>query len=253
MSDTNRRAPAGATGPGMGARMGRGGPGMGGPGGMMMGGGAKAKNFKGTLRRLVAYMGQYRLAVIGVWVIALASTVFSIAGPKILGKATTRLFEGVMAKLSGKGEVDFRYIGTIILFTLGLYLVSAIFSYIQGWVMSGISVKITYRFRKDISEKMDRMPLRYFDGTNHGEVLSRITNDVDVVNQSLSQSLTQLVTSMATVLGVIIMMFTISWRLTLVALVIMPVSLAFVSFIIKKSQKLFKEQQEYLGDRKSVE
>jgi ATP-binding cassette subfamily B protein len=263
MSDTNRNGASGAgrpAGPGMGGtamggpgmgpgrRGGMGGPGMGGPGGMMMGGGAKAKNFKGTMGRLVAYMGQYKVAVLVVWVIALASTAFSIAGPKILGQATTKLFEGVMAKLGGKGEVDFAYIGGIILFTLGLYAVSALLSYVQGWIMSGISVKITYRFRRDISEKMDRMPLRYFDGTNHGEVLSRITNDVDVVNQSLSQSLTQLVTSLATVLGVLIMMFSISWKLTLVALVIMPVSMVFVSFIIKKSQKLFKAQQEYLGN-----
>jgi ATP-binding cassette subfamily B protein len=216
---------------------------------MMMGGGAKAKNFKGTMRRLIAYIGQYRVAVIAVWVIALVSTAFSIAGPKILGQATTKLFEGVMAKLSGKGEVDFTSIGNILLFTLGLYVISAIFSYIQGWVMSGIAVKITYRFRRDLSEKMNRMPLRYFDGTNHGEVLSRITNDVDVVNQTLSQSqsLTQIVTSVATVLGVMVMMLSISWKLTLVALVIMPVSMVFVSFIIKRSQKLFKAQQEHLG------
>jgi ATP-binding cassette subfamily B protein len=223
-----------------------GGPGMG-PPGMMMGGGAKAKKFKGTMRRLIAYIGQYRVAVIAVWVIALVSTAFSIAGPKILGQATTKLFEGVMAKLSGKGEVDFTSIGNILLFTLGLYVISAIFSYIQGWVMSGIAVKITYRFRRDLSEKMNRMPLRYFDGTNHGEVLSRITNDVDVVNQTLSQSLTQIVTSVATVLGVMVMMLSISWKLTLVALVIMPVSMVFVSFIIKRSQKLFKAQQEHLG------
>jgi ATP-binding cassette subfamily B protein len=223
-----------------------GGPMGGGPmGGMMPG--AKAKDFKGTIGRLVAYIGEYKAAVIAVWIIALVSTVFSILGPKILGKATTKLFEGVMSKIAGTGSIDFAYIGQIILFTLGLYAVSALFSYIQGWIMSGISVKITYRFRKDISEKMNRMPLRYFDGTSQGEVLSRITNDVDVVNQSLSQSLTQLITSVATVIGVLVMMFSISWQLTLVALVIMPVSLVFVKTIVKKSQKLFKEQQEYLG------
>jgi ATP-binding cassette subfamily B protein len=254
MSDTNRNdsANGGASGRPMGMGPGRRGPGMGGPGmggpmGAMMMGGAKAKNFKGTMKRLVAYLGQYRVAVIAVWVIALASTAFMIAGPKILGKATTKLFEGVMSKLSGKGDVDFAGIGSILLLTLGLYLVSSLFAYIQGWIMSGIAVKITYRFRRDLSEKMNRMPLRYFDGTNHGEVLSRITNDVDVVNQTLSQSLTQIVTSVATVLGVIVMMFSISWKLTLVALVIMPVSMVFVSFIIKKSQKLFKAQQEHLG------
>lgn len=245
MSDSIRNTSGPATGSASGTRRG---PGMG-PPGMMMGGGAKAKNFKGTMRRLIAYIGQYRVAVIAVWVIALVSTAFSIAGPKILGQATTKLFEGVMAKLSGKGEVDFTSIGNILLFTLGLYVISAIFSYIQGWVMSGIAVKITYRFRRDLSEKMNRMPLRYFDGTNHGEVLSRITNDVDVVNQTLSQSqsLTQIVTSVATVLGVMVMMLSISWKLTLVALVIMPVSMVFVSFIIKRSQKLFKAQQEHLG------
>jgi ATP-binding cassette subfamily B protein len=245
MSDTNN---ARARGPGMGGGARRGGMGMGGPGGPMMMGGAKAKNFKQTIKRLVAYMGQYKAAIIAVWIIALASTAFSIAGPKILGKATTKLFEGVMAKLSGTGTFDFDYILRIILITAGLYLVSAVFSYIQGWIMSGISVKITYRFRKDISEKMNRMPLKYFDGTNHGEVLSRITNDVDVVNQTLSQSLTQLITSVATVIGVIIMMLSISWVLTLVALFIVPVSIAFVTAIIKKSQKLFKEQQDYLGN-----
>ena len=224
------------------------GPGMGGPGGHMMMGGAKAKNFKSTMKRLVDYMGQYKAAIIVVWAIALASTAFSIVGPKVLGKATTSLFEGVMAKIAGSGGIDFGYIGRIILFTLGLYLVSAFFSYVQGWIMSGIAVKITYRFRKDISEKMNRMPLKYFDGTNHGEVLSRITNDVDVVNQTLSQSLTQLIISVATVIGVLAMMLSISWILTLVSLVIMPVSIAFVTVIVKKSQKLFKEQQDYMGN-----
>ena len=247
MSDTNKggsRAPGGM-GPGMGGP--RRGPGMGGPGGMMMDPGGKAKDFKGTMRRLVSYIGRYKGAVMAVWAIALVSTAFSIAGPKILGKATTKLFEGVMGKISGAGEVDFAYIGGILAMVLGLYLVSALFSYIQGWIMSGVSVKITYRFRKDISEKINRMPLRYFDGTNHGEVLSRITNDVDVVNQTLNQSLTQLITSAATVIGVLVMMFSISLKLTLVALVIMPLSMGFVTFIVKKSQKLFKAQQEYLG------
>ena len=257
MSDINKNETGGAGRPsssGMGPGMrgpGMRGPGMGGPRGGPMGmmmPGAKAKNFKGTMKRLVAYIGQYRAAIIAVWVIALASTAFSIAGPKILGRATTKLFEGVMAKIGGTGEVDFGYIGSIILFTLGLYAISALFSYIQGWIMSGVSVKITYRFRKDLAEKINRMPLRYFDGTSHGDVLSRITNDVDVVNQTLNQSLTQIITSVATIIGVLIMMFSISWVLTLVALVIMPVSLVFVTTIVKKSQKLFKEQQNYLGD-----
>ncbi len=251
MSDMNRTSGGGSQGsssarPPMRGMMG--GPGgRHGPGGMMMGGGAKAKDFKGTMGKLIAYLGRYRLAILAVMAIALISTVFSILGPKLLGKATTKLFEGVMARISGAGSIDFEYIGKIILLVLGLYLVSALFSYIQGWIMSGISVKITYRFRRDIAEKINRMPLRYFDGTNHGEVLSRITNDVDVVNQTLNQSLAQLITSLATVVGVLVMMFSISWVLTLVALVIVPISLLFVSAVVKKSQKLFKEQQDYLG------
>jgi ATP-binding cassette, subfamily B, multidrug efflux pump len=247
MSDANRddRAPRMA-GPGMGGR-GMRGPGMGGPGGMVLGGGAKARDFKGTMRKLIAYLGAYRAAILTVALIALASTVFSILGPKILGQATTKLFEGVMAKVGGSGSIDFAYIGRIILITVALYLVASLFSYIQGWIMSGVSVKITYRFRQDISQKINRMPLKYFDGTNHGEVLSRITNDVDVVNQTLSQSMTQIITSVATVAGVLVMMLSISWLLTLVALCIVPLSLAFVSFIIKRSQKLFREQQDYLG------
>jgi len=251
LSDMNRTSGGGSQGsssarPPMRGMMG--GPGgRHGPGGMMMGGGAKAKDFKGTMGKLIAYLGRYRLAILAVMAIALISTVFSILGPKLLGKATTKLFEGVMARISGAGSIDFEYIGKIILLVLGLYLVSALFSYIQGWIMSGISVKITYRFRRDIAEKINRMPLRYFDGTNHGEVLSRITNDVDVVNQTLNQSLAQLITSLATVVGVLVMMFSISWVLTLVALVIVPISLLFVSAVVKKSQKLFKEQQDYLG------
>ncbi|MDP3177713.1 MAG: ABC transporter ATP-binding protein, partial [Spirochaetaceae bacterium] len=234
-----------ATGPGFrgpGAR----GPGMGGPGGMMLGG-AKAKDFSGTMRKLVAYLGQHRPALAASMLIALASATFSIFGPKILGKATTKLFEGVVASLAGTGSIDLAYIGRIIAAALALYVASAILAYSQGWVMSGVSVKIAYRFRKDISEKIDRMPLRYFDGTNHGEILSRITNDVDVVGQTLSQSLSQIVNSVATVLGVLAMMLSISWRLTLVALVTVPVSLVFVGFVVKRSQKLFKQQQDQLG------
>ena len=171
-----------------------------------------------------------------------------IVGPKILGKATTRLFEGVLGQISGSGEgIDFEYIGEIILLTLGLYMVSTLFSYIQGWIMSGVSMDITYRFRKDISEKINRMPLRYFDKVSQGEVLSRITNDVDTVSQTLNQSLSQMITSVITVIGVLVMMLSISWQMTLVALTIIPLSMAIVGLVIKQSQKYFKQQQDYLG------
>jgi ATP-binding cassette, subfamily B, multidrug efflux pump len=238
------------------ARTGRGGMAFGGRGGGGFGGGGghgmsmsdeKARNFGGTMRKLIAYLGRYRAAIIAVAMLALASTVFSILGPRILGMATTKLFEGAVAMTSGKGGIDFAFIGTLVLLALGLYLVSALFSGLQGWIMAGISTRISYRLRKDISEKIDRLPLRYFDGTNHGEVLSRITNDVDAISQTLSQGLMQLVSSAATVIGVLVMMLSISWMLTLVALVIMPASLVFVRLVVKKSQKLFKEQQEYLG------
>jgi ATP-binding cassette, subfamily B, multidrug efflux pump len=224
---------------------GRGG-GFGGGHGMSMSD-EKARNFKGTMRKLLAYLGRYKIAIVAVFVISLASTLFSIAGPRILGMATTKLFEGVMSLAAGKGGIDFGFIGRIVLITLGLYLLSAAFIYVQGWIMAGISTKISYRLRKDISEKMDRLPLRYFDHTTHGEILSRITNDVDVINQTLSQNLMQLISSTVTVVGVIAMMLSINWLLTLVALAIMPVSLLLVTTIVKKSQKIFKEQQACLG------
>lgn len=217
-----------------------------GPGGMIRGG-EKARDFKGTIKKLIKYINVYKTAVIVVFIFASASAAFSIAGPKILGKATTKLFEGIMNKISGKGNVDFQYIGRIILILVVLYLISALFSYIQGWIMSGISMKVSYKMRKDISEKINRMPLKYFDGTNHGEVLSRVTNDVDTVSQSLNQSLTQIITSVTTVIGVLIMMLSISWTMTLVAVCIIPLSLIIIMIIIKYSQKYFKEQQDYLG------
>jgi ATP-binding cassette subfamily B multidrug efflux pump len=170
----------------------------------MMRKGEKPRNFKGTLRKLLEYLGKYRTIVAVVWLLAITSTILSIAGPKILGKATTTLFEGVMANLAGTGSIDFTSIGRFIIMTLILYSASTILSYIQGWIMTDVSMKITYRFRRDISEKINRMPLKYFDGTNHGEVLSRITNDVDTVSQSLNQSLTQIITSITTVVGVLI-------------------------------------------------
>ncbi|MBK6792681.1 MAG: ABC transporter ATP-binding protein [Anaerolineales bacterium] len=225
------------------------GPRMGGPmGGPMMGApGAKARDFKGTMKKLIQYLGEYRGLIIIVFVFAIFSTAASIAGPKILGNATTKLFEGVMAELNGTGEIDFAYIGRIALITLGLYLVSALFAYIQGWIMANVSTDIAYRFRRDLSEKMNRMPLRYFDGTTHGEVLSRITNDVDTLNQTLSQSLTQIITSLVTVIGVLGMMLSISWQMTLVAIVVIPLSMVTVMLIVKQSQKFFTQQQEYLG------
>ncbi len=238
----------GPAGPGpMGRGPARGGPmGHGGPMAMMKG--EKARDFKGTMLKLIRYLGKYRVSIAIVMVIAIASTIFAIVGPKLLGKATTRLFEGVMDQISGSGAgIDFAYIGNILLFTLTLYLFSSVLGYIQGWIMSGIAADIAYQFRKDIVQKTNRMPLRYFDSTNHGEVLSRLTNDVDTVNQTLSQSLTQIITSVTTVLGVLVMMFSINWMMTLVALTIVPLSLVIIALVVKQSQKYFKQQQDYLG------
>jgi len=245
MSTHNQRTQSSSGGP-----VGRGGPmGRRGPGGghMMMGKVEKARDFKGTMSRLIQYLSSYKVSILVVLIFAVASTVFSIFGPKILGQATTKLFEGVLAQLAGSGSIDFGYIGNIILITLGLYLLSMLFSYIQGWIMTGVSMDVTYRFRKDIAEKINRMPLRYFDGTNHGEVLSRITNDVDTVSQTLNQSLTQIITSVTMVVGVLVMMFSINWQMTLVALLMVPLSFVFIGLIISRSQKYFKQQQDYLG------
>lgn len=209
--------------------------------------GDKPRNFMGTMKKLIQYLGSYKISILIVMILAIASTIFSIVGPKVLGQATTKLFEGIMSQIAGTGSIDFDFIGYILLIVLGLYLVSAGFSYAQGWIMSGVSMKITYRFRKDISTKINRMPLKYFDGTNHGEVLSRITNDVDTVSQTLNQSLSQIITSVVTVIGVLIMMLTINLLMTVVALVIVPLSLAFISIVINKSQKFFKQQQDFLG------
>ncbi|GIM27534.1 ABC transporter [Clostridium polyendosporum] len=217
-----------------------------GPGGMIHGG-ERARDFKGTMKKLIEYLSVYKLSISIVFIFAAASAVFSIVGPKILGKATTKLFEGVMAKIAGTGNIDFDYIEKIILIIAGLYIISALFGYIQGWIMSGVSMKVSYNLRKEISEKINRMPLRYFDGTNHGEVLSRVTNDVDTLSQTLNQSLGQIITSVTTVIGVLVMMVSISGLMTLVALCMLPVSMMFIIFIAKKSQKYFKEQQDYLG------
>ncbi len=220
--------------------------GRGGPMAMMKG--EKARDFRGTMRRLIQYLDTYKVSILVTMLIAAGSTVFSIIGPKILGQATTRLFEGVMEQIAGTGSgIDFTYIGQKILLTLGLYLTASLFSYIQGWIMSNISMDITYRFRRDIAAKINRLPFRYFDGTSHGEVLSRITNDVDTVSQTLNQSLSQIISSVITVIGVLIMMLTISWQMTLAALLIVPLSMGVIAGVIGQSQKYFKQQQDYLG------
>ncbi len=209
--------------------------------------GEKARDFKGTMVRLVGYLGKYKLAVAVVMLFAVASTVAGIAGPRILGRATTEIFEGLIAQLQGVGEIDFAAIGRILLTVIALYLFSALAAMIQGWVMADVSTDIAYRFRRDIAEKINRVPLKYFDDTSQGEILSRITNDVDAVNQTLSQSLTQIITSVVTVVGVLVMMISINWVMTLVALLILPLSAAVVMLIVKQSQIHFKRQQEVLG------
>ncbi len=212
-----------------------------------MGAGEKAKDFKGTMKKLWDYIREYRVGLFFVMVFAICSTVFSIAGPKILGKATTEIFNGLVGKISGGSGIDFEKLGRILIGLLCLYVASAIFSFIQGYIMTGISQKITYRMRKDISEKIHRMPMNYFDKVTHGEVLSRVTNDVDTLSQSLNQSATQLITSTTTLIGVLIMMLSISPLMTVVALLILPISLTLISVIVKHSQKFFRDQQNYLG------
>lgn len=217
-----------------------------GPGPMV--GGEKARDFKGTMKKLIKYLSVYKLSIFAVLIFAIASSVFTIIGPKVLGKVTTKLFEGTMAKIAGTGSVDFDYIGRIIIILTVLYIISSIFSYIQGYIMSNISMKVSYQLRKNISEKINRMPLKYFDSTNHGEVLSRVTNDVDTLSQTLNQSLSQIITSVVTVIGVLIMMLTISWQLTLASMLMIPLSAVLIIAIVKNSQKFFKQQQDYLGN-----
>ena len=207
----------------------------------------KAKDFKGSIGKLFAYMKQYHAAVAVVILCAIASTVFSVIGPDILGKATTELSNGLLAKIQGTGSIDFTKIGQILLFVLGLYLLSTLFGFVQGWLMTGVTQKVCYRMRKDISEKINRMPMAYFESRTYGEVLSRITNDVDTLGQSLNQSITQIITSVATMVGVLVMMLRISPLMTLIAVVILPISVTLISLVVKKSQKYFKQQQEYLG------
>ncbi|HCH82602.1 MAG TPA: multidrug ABC transporter ATP-binding protein [Eubacterium sp.] len=207
----------------------------------------KAKDFKGSIGKLIKYVGSYKIAIFIVMIMAAASTVFNVAGPKVLGKATTGLSEGLMRKIAGTGGIDFDYIGKILLIVLGLYVCSAIFNFAQGWIMTGISQKICYRLRKEISEKINRMPMKYFESRTYGEVLSRITNDVDTLGMGLNQSITTIITSTATMIGVLIMMLSISPLMTIIAIVILPISVGLISFVIKKSQNYFKTQQEYLG------
>ncbi len=217
-----------------------------GPGGGMAPG-EKAKDLKGAIGKMLRYMGKYKIAVVFVMLIAACSTVFSVVGPKVLGKATTALASGLMAKVAGTGGIDFTYIGKILLFVLGLYLLSSVLSFLQGWIMTGITQKICYRMRKEITEKINRMPMKYFESRTYGEVLSRITNDVDTLGMGLNQSVTQIITSTATIIGVLVMMLSISPLMTLIALVVLPVSGICVSLVVKKSQKHFTTQQEYLG------
>lgn len=212
-----------------------------------MGAGEKAKDFKGTMKKLLSYMSAYKTGIIAVMIFAVGSTIFTIVGPKILGEATTEIFNGLVSKVSGGSGIHFDKIAKILLFLLGLYGLSAIFSFIQGFIMTGVSQKLTYKLRKEISEKINRMPMNYFDTKTHGEVLSRVTNDVDTLSQSLNQSATQIITSFTTIIGILIMMFRISPLMTVVALLILPVSMLLISTIVKRSQKHFKNQQEYLG------
>lgn len=219
---------------------------MGGPGRGMMPG-EKPKDFKNSIEKLVRYLGRYWYAIVAVMIFAAVSTVFSVAGPKVMARATNALVEGLGKKIAGTGSIDFTYIAKVLLFTLGLYICSAVFSFIQGMIMTGITQKTCYRMRKEISEKINHMPMKYFESRTYGEVLSRITNDVDTLGQSLNQSVTQIITSVATLVGTLVMMISISGIMTLISLVILPVSAILISFIIKHSQKYFRQQQEYLG------
>ncbi len=216
-------------------------------GGRHMMPGEKAKDFKGTMKKLMAYMGSYKIAILFVMLFAVGGTAFNIIGPKILGNATTEIFNGLVSRVSGGDGIDFGKVGRILLSALSLYVVSAALSFIQGYIMTGISQKMTYRLRKEISEKINRMPVKYFDTMTHGEILSRITNDVDTLGQSLNQSATQVITSVTTIIGVLVMMLSISPLMTVIALLILPLSMCLISVIVQHSQRYFKDQQEYLG------
>lgn len=228
--NTNRRPPARRGGPG---------------GGMVPG--EKAKNFEGTMKQLGGYLKKYTVQLVFVLIFAVGSTVFNIIGPKKLGKATTELFSGVMAKLSGTGEINFDKIAQMLIFLICLYALSSVLSYVQGFIITGVAQKLTYNLRKEVSEKIHRMPMNYFDTKTHGETLSIITNDIDTLSTSLNQSASQLITSVVTVIGITVMMFSIDWVMTLITLLILPLSLAIIGGVMKKSQIHFKNQQEYLG------
>lgn len=209
----------------------------------------KAKDFKGTTKKLIKeYLSKYKIALIIVFIFAIGSTIFTIVGPKILGNATTEIFNGIVNKISGGSGIDFDKIGKILLTLICLYVVSALFSFIQGFTMTGIAQKITYKLRADISEKINKLPMKYFDKRTHGEVLSVITNDVDTLSANLNQSITQIITAICTLIGILVMMFSISWQMTLISLVILPVSALLVKNIVGKSQKYFKAQQDYLAN-----
>ena len=212
-----------------------------------MRGGEKAKDFKGTIGKLFRYIGKYKAAVVVVAIFAIGSTIFNVVCPKVLGKATTALSEGIMNKITGNGGIDFTYIGKILLFCLGLYVLSVTFSFVQGFIMTSITQKVCYRMRREVSEKINRMPMSYFESRTYGEVLSRITNDIDTMGNGLNQSITQLIPSVSTVIGVIVMMLTISPLMTLISVLILPISIMLMMFVIKKSQRFFKQQQEYVG------
>ena len=208
----------------------------------------KAKDFKGTTKKLIKdYLSGYKIALIIVLIFAIGSTIFTIVGPKILGNATTEIFNGIMNKISGGSGIDFGKIGTILITLVSLYVLSALFSFIQGFTMTGVAQKITYRLRQDIAEKINKLPMKYFDKRTHGEVLSIVTNDVDTLSANLNQSITQIITAICTIIGILIMMFSISWQMTLISLVILPISATLVKKIVGKSQKYFKSQQDYLG------
>lgn len=221
------------------------GPGHG-PGGMMPG--EKAKDFKGTMANLSGYLGRYMPAIIASLVLVIASTVFAIVGPKIMGQATTKLFEGLMAMIAGTGGIDFTAIGQILLFCLLIYGISTVLNYLQGFILSGVSTKVSYNMRKDISKKINRLPLSYFDSISQGDVLSRITNDVDTLTQTLNQGLQQMISSITAIIGALVMMLTINGWMTLIAILILPLAFFLVSIIVKKSQPFFTKQQRYLGD-----
>ena len=207
----------------------------------------RAKDFKGTLKKIIKYLKTYKLSIFFVIIFAIASTVFSIYGPKILGKATTEIFNGIVSKITGTGSIDFSKIGSILAFLLCLYILSTMLSFIQGFIMNGVANKVSYRLRKEISIKINKLPMKFFDKKTHGEILSCVTNDVDTLSQNLSQSLSQIVTSVITLIGILIMMLSINVTMTIAALLIIPLSLGIIGFIVKKSQKHFVKQQEYLG------